>query len=323
MIPLGCRVDYWRNFVSYAPDIHILMQPSTKPVFVNLRDYIIQGAKTINHTETLVYSSIDPNDIYNKKVTTSNSVTGLSPIPDILDKIPTQRGWLLSYLQINLPTIGTTHPKQDSTGFYYQAGSGSDYEDCFNYAFTNGTQRSNIGRVYISVQTPFIENKPIDFKYTVLDCSVHQNDDGSTSDASTLVDGDLTTGVLNPQAPFVDITPVTKTAIQRTNLLLNSITYVYDIQDPTVQGRSLDVWRWDGLTWTLWCNIAAASSKVGKVVLPLSNPMPLLNGDPQLRIVVTGSWGGDSKPISALELIPSIIYSPSKYKAAVEKMNAS
>ena len=154
MIPLACRVDYWRNFVSYAPDIIITMMPSTSPVLINLRDYIVQGAKTINHTETLHCDFSDPANPKITKETTSSFLSGYSPIPDTLDKVPMERGWLLSYVQLNLPSIGTTYRNSDNTGFFYRSGSGKEYVDCFNYYLTNSTQRSNIGRVSVYVGSP-------------------------------------------------------------------------------------------------------------------------------------------------------------------------
>ena len=109
MISLACRVDYWRNYVSYAPDIKITMMPSKDPVFVDLSSYMIQGAKVINRSEYLKYDLSDANgsDISPVVSSPTGVISGISPIPNILDKIPTERGWLLRYIQLNLPAHGT------------------------------------------------------------------------------------------------------------------------------------------------------------------------------------------------------------------------
>ena len=310
MIPLACRVDYWRNYVSYAPDIHIKMLPSTDPVFIDLKEYIIQGAKVINHTETLTYDLLDVNNPIITKATINTALSGLSPIPNILDKIPTERGWLLSYLQINLPNNGSTHPNQYGTGFYYQAGSGTDYTDCFNYALTNKTQRSNIGRVFIEVQSAFPTAVPLTLSYTV-------NPEGVSA-----MDSDLTTEYRGTTTSL-SILPKTNNAAQSLNLMLWSLTYNYIEEDPSVKAQYIDVYRWDGVSWVLWESLETTAPVSGQTseVLTLKNGLPLYNGLPQFKVDIHGAFGGGD--LSIAELTPNVTYDPTLYKSAMEKLNAS
>jgi hypothetical protein len=122
--------DYWRHFIPFAPDIEVSVTLGQE-VFIDLEPYIIQGAR----------------DFFDSS----------SPDPLVLPlRVPVQRGWRLDYIAEVMPKKGTLRKDEFKQGFIYRPyGEIGNTEDCFNYQFSNGTQKSNFGKISINVIEPF------------------------------------------------------------------------------------------------------------------------------------------------------------------------
>lgn len=118
-------LDYWRNYKPVVPEIIPLKARQFTETSVDLRPYIVQGAR-------------EPD--------------GVSPSPDVLDKVPVQRGWRLSPLIINQPDNGKVRLSEDQETLLYMPNNDFLGEDCFNIRLTNGTQQSDAVRIMVEVQ---------------------------------------------------------------------------------------------------------------------------------------------------------------------------
>ena len=118
-------LDYWRNYKPVVPEIIPLKARQFTETSVDLRPYIVQGAR-------------EPD--------------GVSPSPDVLDKVPVQRGWRLSPLIINQPENGKVRLSEDQETLLYMPNNDFLGEDCFNIRLTNGTQQSDAVRIMVEVQ---------------------------------------------------------------------------------------------------------------------------------------------------------------------------
>lgn len=118
-------LDYWRNFKPVVPETIPLKARQYTETKLDLRPYILQGAR-------------EPN--------------GVSPSPDVLDKVPVQRGWRCSPLIINQPENGVVRLSDDQETLLFMPNNAFLGEDCFNIRLTNGTQQSDAIRVMIEVQ---------------------------------------------------------------------------------------------------------------------------------------------------------------------------
>lgn len=116
--------DLWRNHKSFAPDFEIVVSAGSEH-FIDLRGYLIQGARDIK--------------------------TNRSPDPEVISRIPTQRGWRLD-VELKQPSSGTVRMSPYLDGIVYTPDQGFIGEDCFNYQLTNGSQKSNYGTVLITVE---------------------------------------------------------------------------------------------------------------------------------------------------------------------------
>lgn len=135
------ELDYWRNFIPYAPnlEVEVLGEPNQN---ISLKEWMVQGARDLE--------------------------TGSSPDPDVLANIPVQRGWLLSTIVIEEPRFGTVEPSAD--GFTYTARDGYEGPDCFTYVFTNGTQKSLMARVDVTVARSY----SLDYSLITYDATIDQ-----------------------------------------------------------------------------------------------------------------------------------------------------
>lgn len=118
-------LDYWRNYKPVVPETIPLKARQFTETAVDLRPYIVQGAR-------------EPN--------------GVSPSPDVLDKVPVQRGWRLAPLIINQPDNGKVRLSEDQETLLYMPNNDFLGEDCFNIRLTNGTQQSDAVRIMVEVQ---------------------------------------------------------------------------------------------------------------------------------------------------------------------------
>lgn len=123
-------LDYWRHHVPVAPDIEIdaIVGEAT---FIDLKPYMIQGARDYEE-------SFSPNP-------------GIQP-----ERVAAQRGWLLDTLLAVPGRKGIVIPSAFKDGFTYTPNNNNPTtSDCFNYQFSNGTQKSNYGKVTLNVILPF------------------------------------------------------------------------------------------------------------------------------------------------------------------------
>lgn len=122
--------DYWRYFKPYAPDIEVEVYAGRK-VNIDLTPYWKQGAR-------------DYTDHF-------------SPDPDVMPTmVPVQRGWLLDIILAIPGRKGIVTPNTYKNGFTYTPNIDTGNEsDCFNYQFSNGFQKSNYGKVTITVKLPY------------------------------------------------------------------------------------------------------------------------------------------------------------------------
>lgn len=118
-------LDYWRNYKPVVPETIPLKARQFTETAVDLRPYIVQGAR-------------EPN--------------GDTPSPDVLDKVPVQRGWRLAPLIINQPDNGKVRLSEDQETLLYMPNNDFLGEDCFNIRLTNGTQQSDAVRIMVEVQ---------------------------------------------------------------------------------------------------------------------------------------------------------------------------
>lgn len=123
MLSLPCTFDYWRNYKPIAPNLTVRVRNS-EPTVMPL-EMILQGAR--------------------------NELTGHSPTDGILDKVPAQRGWRLSAIQVNDPLMGSVSLNKFGDAFTYTPRSGYIGGDCFSYILTNGTQQSDAGTITLDV----------------------------------------------------------------------------------------------------------------------------------------------------------------------------
>ena len=320
MIALGCRLDFWRNFVSYAPDILLKVKAGSDPVLIDLSLYLVQGARTIDQTEHLVITAYDTEDI-DVQVLTDNtrSGSGMSPIPNILGRVPTERGWRLAYRKINEPAYGVAYQDTYKTGFLYKPTTGEDAVDCFNYIFNNGTQSSNIGTINVLIEKAFDVGVPLDLTYTVLWSNVGYNGDS----ASMMFDSDPLT-IYNDQFndPVVELSPNIEGELRKTGLVLDFVDYDYLLGDPITKAKVLRVYNWDGSKYylheeVLTLNPTHANSATEPV--RLVNKMPLFDGDPKFKLELSGTWSGEFDGyLSAKELRPNVIYDPKLHAKLLE-----
>lgn len=117
-------LDYWRNYKPVVPETIPLKARQFTETKLDLRPYIVQGAR-------------EPD--------------GVSPSPDVLDKVPVQRGWRLSPLILNQPEYGKVRLSDDQETLIFTPHDDFLGEDCFNIRLTNGTQQSDAVRVMIEV----------------------------------------------------------------------------------------------------------------------------------------------------------------------------
>lgn len=115
--------DFWRDHKSFAPDFEIEVTAG-QPYYIDLSKYLIQGARDIE--------------------------TNRSPDPNVIEKIPMQRGWRLD-VELKPPSSGSVKMSTYLTGIVYTPNPDFVGEDCFNYQLNNGTQKSNYGRISIKV----------------------------------------------------------------------------------------------------------------------------------------------------------------------------
>lgn len=320
MMALGCRLDYWRNFVSYAPDILLKVVAGSDPVLIDLSPYLVQGARTLDNTESVVIDAYDTTDI---KVTTSTdntiSYSGHSPIPEILGRVPTERGWRLSYRNTNDPIKGIVYQDVYKTGFIYRPTVGEDADDCFNYVLNNGTQSSNIGTIRVKIEKAFDIGVPLDLKYTVSGTNTGYNGESS----GLMFDGELSTmyydQFCNPQ---VELTPIIEGDLRKTGLVLDTVDYEYMLGDPITKAKTLRVYNWDGTKFVKHEDITTlnpihANSPIEP--LRLTNKMPLLDGDPRFKLELIDVWSDlFDGYMSAKELKPLIIYDPKLHAQLIE-----
>lgn len=115
MIAKPCVVDYWRNDIPVAPTFEF-STPNTMEFVIPMKSVMIQGAR-----------DFETND---------------SPSPNVLDKVPAQRGWRLQLIISSEPTNGTVRISTDGESFIYTPRGAFVGTDCFSYSLTNGFQQS-------------------------------------------------------------------------------------------------------------------------------------------------------------------------------------
>ena len=123
MLAKPCTFDYWRNY---------------KPVAPNLTVDVINSGTTEIPIKQIFQGARDPE-------------TGHSPIENVLDKVPTQRGWKLAAIKLNDPVRGTVKLNAAGNAFIYNPRSGYIGPDCFDYVLTNGTQQSDSATINLNV----------------------------------------------------------------------------------------------------------------------------------------------------------------------------
>lgn len=137
-------LEYWRNYVPYAPDLEVVARTG-QPLEINLRDWSLQGAR-------------DPE-------------TFTSPDPEVLSKIPVQRGWRLNPIVAEPPSKGFVSIDTGGPSLIYTSRSGYLGPDCFTYVLSNGTQRSLMAQISIEVirwyGSQFTDLRREDGKYSV------------------------------------------------------------------------------------------------------------------------------------------------------------
>ena len=116
--------DMWRNHKSLAPDFEITVSAGTE-YFIDLRDYLIQGARDIE--------------------------TNRSPDPEVIARVQAQRGWRFD-VELKRPKFGTARLSTYLDGIVYVPAPDFVGEDCFNYQLNNGSQKSNYGTVLVTVE---------------------------------------------------------------------------------------------------------------------------------------------------------------------------
>ncbi|SBV38426.1 hypothetical protein BN7874_235 [Phage NCTB] len=129
-------LDYWRNYIPYAPDFTI-DAIADEPFIVDLTEWGIQGAKDAETYE--------------------------SPDPEVLSRIDVQRGWRMNIIIVEQPRHGTLSIDPVGPKLVYTGQTGYEGPDCFTYQLSNGTQRSLIAKVDVSVTQTY------SFKFTNLE----------------------------------------------------------------------------------------------------------------------------------------------------------
>lgn len=122
--------DYWRYHKPFAPDLEVSVVAG-ESVNVDLTPYWRQGARDYDEH--------------------------FSPDPNVLPTmVPVQRGWLLDIILAVPSRKGIVLPNTYKNGFTYKPNVDTGNEDdCFNYQFSNGFQKSNYGKVTVKVIMPY------------------------------------------------------------------------------------------------------------------------------------------------------------------------
>jgi hypothetical protein len=131
--------DYWRHHVPFAPDLEVNVIVGQK-VEIPVVEHWRQGARyDYDH---------DPDAVPDHT----------SPDPTIVPaRMPVQRGWLLDPILAIPGRKGIVGLSTYKNGFVYTPNVDRTTEqDCFNYQFSNGTQKSNYGKVLVNIQQPFL-----------------------------------------------------------------------------------------------------------------------------------------------------------------------
>lgn len=122
-----CVFEQWRNYVPNAPDVEYEVS-NTFPTEIDLGRLLLQGSGTPD---------------------------GHSPTPDILDKVPAQRGWRCSLQIVSPPAMGSASMNESQDRITYHPRSGLLGTDCLNYVLSNGTQKSAQGRMFFKISKQY------------------------------------------------------------------------------------------------------------------------------------------------------------------------
>lgn len=118
------ETDYFRNYIPYAPTFEVEAF-TAEPFVINMREWIMQGARDAENFS--------------------------SPDPEVLSKVPVQRGWRMRVIVTEPPRHGVLEWNPNTAEFTYTSNLGYEGDDCFTYVFTNGYQRSLMSKVSITI----------------------------------------------------------------------------------------------------------------------------------------------------------------------------
>lgn len=122
-----CVFEHWRNYVPHAPDLEYEVS-NTFPTEIDLGRLLLQGSGTPD---------------------------GHSPTPDVLDKVPAQRGWRCMMQIVSPPAMGNATMNESQDVITYHPRSGLLGTDCLNYVLNNGTQSSAQGRLFFKISKQY------------------------------------------------------------------------------------------------------------------------------------------------------------------------
>lgn len=144
--------DPWRNFIPEAPDIEITVFAG-QATYIALDEILMQGAVDLNDSDTLTEFKLSPPPMYEGELV-EEPVEEPTLIKGryTLESKPTQRGWQLTYDVLNSKTaFGTVDKDQHKFGLLYTSTTSTNAVDCINYFVSNGTQRSQLGTIDLTI----------------------------------------------------------------------------------------------------------------------------------------------------------------------------